>query len=465
MNKVLILFLFLGFLQVQSSTAQQILIDSLDARYSHLKEEKKPGLTIGIIQNGKKVVSVGYGMANIEHEIPFTNETPSDIGSISKQLTAFATIMLHDKGALHLDDEITRYLPELPEFCKEVTIRHLIHHTSGLPDIYSLHSLKGLRPGDHVSQSDAMRFLERKKSLDYTPGDIYRYCNTAYMLLAEIVASVSNQDFESWMKDNIFSPLNMNNTYIMDTQGEVFPGVADGYMVWSAGKHIKIYDNSTLQGGGGVYSTSDDMLKWIDNFRTKKIGNSNVFEIFLQHAFLNDGTELNYAGGINVDSYRGVTRYTHNGSSAGYRSKMAYYPEYELGIILKSNTPVINYDSFNDLEDMILNSILPGIIADKEEPSSSSEKTESQENYMISDEYEGTFYSEELELTLSIEIKDNSLIMSNFFYSFPALKRQAEDEFSQGSNTVHFIRKPDGAINRLMISTGRASNLGFIKLH
>lgn len=461
MKKGLFFSIYLVFLSINPGTGQQQLLDSLEARFGHLTSDNKPGLSIGIIKDGSKIISKGYGLANIEHGIPFTAKTPSDIGSISKQLTAFAILLLHDQGIVNLDDDLSHYLTEFPDLGHVVTIRHLIHHTSGLPDIYSLHSLKGLRPGDHVSQSDAMRFVKRKTSLDYTPGDKYRYCNTAYMLLAEIIASVSNQDFESWMKENIFSPLEMNNTYIMDTQGEIFPAMADGYMIWSKDNHIKIYDNSTLQGGGGVYSTSDDMLKWVDNFRTRKIGNANVYEVFLQHAFLNDGTELNYAGGINVDDYRGIKRYTHNGSSAGYRSKMAYYPEYNLGFIVKSNTPALNYDTFNELEDLILNAILPGKIDAKENSNPEPDVSETQESPAIPIEYEGHYYSEELDMTISFERKDNDLKMSNFFYDFPLLTWIMKDEFSRGSNKVNFIRNPAGEITHLRITTGRASNLDF----
>ena len=458
----LLLISMLGY----SGDAQTNLKSKLSHLYGHLAKEQKPGLSISIIENGKVILSEGFGMANVEHLIPFSPNTISDLGSVSKQLTAFAIIMLHDEGVISLDEDIRTYLPDLPDLGYKVTARHLIHHTSGIPDVYALHGLKGMRAGDHINQQDAIIFLKRRPAVDYPPGSQYRYTNTGYMLLAEIVKEVTGSGFEEWMQQNIFIPLNMRFTGIMDIQGEIFPNMADGYVLNPAEKYIKIYDNSTLQGGGGVYSSGNDMLRWIDNFRTRKLGNNNIWGIFLQPATLNNGEKIEYAGGINVNVYRGITRYTHNGSSAGYRTKMAYYPDYQLGFMIKSNTPQIGYDQFEEIEDIILESTIGEELLEKKEK----EEKEIQKTGTISDastidydDYTGHYYSKKLDFTLEVVKSENGLVLKSFFYDFPPTTVMEPDLFKSNGTEIKFLRNKDGEIVSINISTPRASNLIFTR--
>ena len=461
-NFLLLIFLSL-FCQFQL-LSQTSINSAIDQNFGHLDSGNQPGFFVGIIKSGNPIYARGFGNASIEHEVPFGASTVSDIGSVSKQLTVMGILLLHEQGKLSVDDPIHQHLGDLPSLNGEVLIKHLIYHTSGIPDVYALHSLKGFRGGDHISQSDAYRFLKARPLVDFIPGSAYRYSNTGYMLLAEIISKVSGQQFEDFMRQNIFSPLGMNHTYVMDVQGEIYSNMADSYVPVNTTTFKKIYDNSTLQGGGGVYASGYDMIKWIDNFRTRKIGSKESFEWMFTNATLNDGKEISYAGGINVDIYRGINRIHHNGSSAAARTRMVYYPDHEIGFIAKSNTTLINYEEYTQLEDLIIDHLL-GEVAEPKPASINSPSTKlSTIQPNNPEEYSGKYYSSSLDLTLNLQADENGLKITNFYYAFPIVKYTEEDEFTNQQNQVNFIRDKDGIIQSIILKTPRASNLKFMKV-
>jgi CubicO group peptidase (beta-lactamase class C family) len=461
MNRILSISLFL--LLTHFLSAQGNLSKILQDKYYSLDENHSPGFYIGIIKTGIPIYGKAFGMANLEHKIPFSASTVSDLGSVGKQLTVLGILILQEEGKLKIDDEINEHLPELPQLNESVNIKHLIQHTSGIPDVYALHALRGFRHGDHISQSDAYHFLKARPQVDFEPGSRYRYSNTGYMLLAEIIREASGMEFEAFMQDRIFKPLGMHHTYIMDIPGEIYPEMADSYILSPENKYVKLYDNSTLQGGGGVYASGHDVLKWIDNFRTRKIGDESSFEFMLTNAILNDGSELPYAGGINVDSYRNLTRYHHNGSSAAARTRMVYYPDYELGFIIKSNTTSVGYKDFSIMEDIIIDQYLSDSAAPKSTPEDKSSASQSEDVSFNDESYNGKYYNEDLDLTLTVDNVENGLVLSNFYYPFPTMKYHGNQEFGNDGNKLKFKRDDKGDNHSFTLTTPRASGLVFKK--
>ncbi len=443
--------------------SQNNLNQDLKAKYDYLNINKNPGFFIGIIKSGTPVYTRSFGMANVENEIAFSARTVSDMGSVSKQLTVMGILLLQEEGKISLQDNIHKHLPDLPPLNEVVNIEHLIHHTSGIPDVYALHSLKGFRYGDHISQSDAFRFLKARPVVDYTPGSKYRYSNTGYMLLAEIISKVSEEGFEDFMQEQIFKPLGMTHTYIMDIPGEIFPQMADSYIPYAPGVINKLYDNSTLQGGGGVYSSGYDMLKWIDNFRTNQIGSMESFKFMLSNAILNDGTTIKYGGGINIDTYRGLKRYHHNGSSAGARTRLVYYPQYELGFVAKSNTTAVGYRDFSEIENLLIDHYLSDVADPRPEDPPEEERNENDSIKFESKEYAGQYYSGLLDLTILVSTTEEGIQLNNFYYPFPPLQYQGDEAFSNNGNQVTFTRDEKGVITTMKMETPRASNIIFIK--
>ncbi|NNF36973.1 MAG: beta-lactamase family protein [Saprospiraceae bacterium] len=462
MYRIILLFL-ISFLLFMPLDAQKDMNSILSEKYASLTAEHLPGFYLGIIKYGNPIYSKAFGMANLEHFVPFSGRTVSDLGSVGKQLTVMGILQLKEEGKLNLDDEIHLHLSKLPALNEKVTIKHLIHHTSGIPDVYALHSLKGFRYGDHISQSDAYRFLEARPVVDFTPGSRYRYSNTGFMLLAEIIKEVSGRSFEAYLKEMVFSPLDMNQTFIMDVPGEIFTYMADSYVASSQGNYTKRYDNSTLQGGGGIYASGYDVLKWIDNFRTKKVGNEDSFQFMLTNAKLSTGETIDYAGGINVDQYRGIERYHHNGSSAGARTRLVFYPKHQLGFIVKSNTPSVGYSQFTEIENLIIDQYLNDFASKQKSNDNPEERLINNSVTPSADVYTGKYYNEAIDLTIHANIENGELQLSNFYYPLSSLQYQGDDKFSDNRNSAIFFKGKDDEIKGMIIETPRASGIEFLK--
>ena len=307
-------------------------VDELMAKY-----DDGPGGVVAVVRGGEVVFAKAYGIANIEHGVPMSRETVLDVGSVAKQFTAFAIVLLTQEGKLSLDDDIRKHLPEIPDFGTMITVRHLVHHMSGLREIYNSSALAGWKAGDGISQGDAIHLIARMRELNFEPGSEYMYCNTGYMLLSDIVARVSGIPFHEFMAENVFGPLGMKNTTIMTSFGQSIPNAAESYGPADGGGFVRIFDNSTIQGAGGIYTTVDDLAAWMSNYGEATVGGMSAIEQMQQHGVLTSGRTLPYAFGINVGERRGQRTFSHGGSSAGYRSSFTYFPDLEGGVITLSN--------------------------------------------------------------------------------------------------------------------------------
>lgn len=299
--------------------------------------EDGPGAVVAVVEGGEIVFAKAYGLANLEHKVPMTRETVLDIGSTAKQFTAFAIVLLSQEGKLSLDDDIRSHLPEVPDFGYTITIRHLVHHMSGLREIYNALMMEGWQAGDGIAQEDALQLTARMNELNFEPGTEYLYCNTAYMLLADIVSRVSGVPFPEFMAGNVFGPVGMKNTTIMASFGQSIPGAAESYGPAEGGGFVRIFDNSTIQGAGGIYTTVDDLAAWMSNYADARVGGPEVIEQMQQRGVLASGDTLGYAFGLTIGESRGLRTLGHGGSSAGYRSSFTYSPEVDGGVIVLSN--------------------------------------------------------------------------------------------------------------------------------
>ena len=334
------LSLVLAFLCVPAVHAQYVgtapaaQVDDLMAAYG----PESPGGVVAVVRGGDVVFAEGYGSAHLEHGVPSTPETVFYIGSVGKQFTAFAVAMLADRGLLDLDDEVRTHIPELANFGAPITIRNLLHHTSGLRDSFGLLALSGVREGDLVTQHIARSMVLKQQALNFEPGTEYSYSNANYILLAEIVERVTGQSFRSWMHENVFAPLGMNDTLIGDNHQEVIPGRAASY---AEGRTEGMYETEVFPfsayGAGGVYTSANDMRHWLRNFRTAEVGGRGVAEQMLERGVLADGDTLSYALGLILREHRGLRVVFHDGGLAGYRSSLLYYPEIDAGVVVLGN--------------------------------------------------------------------------------------------------------------------------------
>lgn len=300
-----------------------------------------PGASVAIVQNGKIVYKNGFGSANLEYDIPNTPTTVFHIASISKQFTTFAIAQLVDKGEISLDDDIRKYLPEVPDFGKTITIRHLAHHTSGMRDQWNLLALGGWRLDDVITTEHVMKLVANQKELNYQPGEEYLYCNTGFTLMGEIVARVTDQSFAEYCAKNIFEPLAMTNTLFYDDHEKIVKNRAYSYGQGKDGfsKRVLSYANA---GATSLFTTVEDLSKWAMNFENTKVGNDNIMKMMHTKGVLNNGEEITYALGQVINKYKGLNRISHGGADAGYRTYLARFPDQKFSVAVFSNLGSFN---------------------------------------------------------------------------------------------------------------------------
>ena len=311
------------------------LVDQLMSRYDR---DDSPGAAVAVWRDGKTVFSGAYGMASLAYDIPFEVDTRTNIGSTSKQFTAFAIMLQVERGKLSLDDDIRTHIPELPEFDETVTVRHLITHTSGLREFLNLLRMSGRRldHGDYIDRDELIEIVKRQPALQNAPGAEWNYNNTAFGLAAVIVERTSGQDFHEFMEDNVFGPLGMTRTMVRPTPEHIVEERSVGYTPSGDG-FLEIGDLGGAVGAGGIYSTVEDLQTWVENYASPRIGSAEIFEEMMTSYVLTDGEETGYGYGLSVDEQRGLKRVHHGGADVAHRSMLVYYPKIKAGVTVQSN--------------------------------------------------------------------------------------------------------------------------------
>jgi CubicO group peptidase (beta-lactamase class C family) len=291
----------------------------VDSIFQEFNRKDSPGCAAAVIDNGKVIYKKGYGMANLEHNIPISPHTVFDVASVSKQFTAFAIALLSKRGRLSLDDDVRKYVPELPEFERPVTIRHLVHHTSGLRDYGALLIMTGWRLDHPLNTADFIDVVSKQKSLNFAPGEKFMYSNTNYALLGMIVERVSGRAFGDFMKTEVFTPLGMNNTIVRSDPLTIVPNRASNYTPRKDGgyKLNYVWGFSKVMGPGSVHTTLEDLAKWDANFYDERIGGAGIRNLLYSSAKLNSGQRSDSAFGLFTYTYRGLSTVSHIGLGGG----------------------------------------------------------------------------------------------------------------------------------------------------
>lgn len=328
----------LGCEKIKSKEAK---VDTLLASWA---TDDQPGLAVSIIEDGTPVYQKGFGIANLEYDIPITNSTVFHIASVSKQFTVFSILLLEKEGKLSLDDDIRKYIPEIHDFSEIITIRHLAAHTSGLRDYNSLLLLSGWRFDDVITQNQILNLVYKQKELNSKPGTEFLYSNTGYVLLAEIVSRVSGQEFTDYTMQNIFKPLGMKNTFFYDNHEGIVKNRAYSYRpgYYNNFFYKKMRLNYSYVGSTSLFSTIEDLSLWAMNFSTLKVGDIDLINTMNKPAILNNGESSYFALGQFKSKYKGLNTIQHSGGDAGYRSFLIRFPDNDLSIIVLSNLNTVN---------------------------------------------------------------------------------------------------------------------------
>ena len=296
-----------------------------------------PGCAVGVSQNGTAVLEKGYGMADLEHGVPIGPDTIFEAGSVSKQFTAAAMLLLARDGQLSLDDQARKFIPELPDYGAPLTIRHMLNHTSGLRDWGNLAAIAGWPRGTRThTHAHVLDIVSRQRALNFPSGARYSYSNSGYNLAAIIVARVSGQSFAEFTRARIFAPLGMTRTSWRDDYTRIVKDRAIAYSDGPGGFAMEMpFEN--VHGNGGLLTTVGDLLKWSRNFSQPVVGDAAFVKEQLEPGRFNDGRQHSYALGLIVGTYRGVREVSHSGATAGYRAWLSEYPERQLAVAVLCN--------------------------------------------------------------------------------------------------------------------------------
>ncbi|WP_445666600.1 serine hydrolase domain-containing protein [Fodinibius sp. AD559] len=305
-------------------------VDSLFAKWD---KPDTPGAAVAIIKDGEFVLQKGYGMANLDYNIPITDQSVFRIASVSKQFTAACIILLKEKGKLNLDDSLNSFFPDFPDYAKKITVRHLLHHTSGIRDYLTLASLSGYTASDYYTNNEVMRWLKNQKEPNFKPGSEHLYSNTGYWLLGQIVKEVSSQPMADFAKSELFKPLGMNNTHFHDNHKRVVKNRATGYQPKNDSTFLINTTTLDMIGDGGIFTTINDMKKWSDSFHDSDYLQQSFWDAMTEKGKLNNGESINYAAGLSIRSYKGVETISHGGAFVGYRAYYIRFPEQHFSIV------------------------------------------------------------------------------------------------------------------------------------
>jgi len=344
--KKIILFLSLpAFIFFENTSAQSLpdsTIKKIDSLFSKWNNNYSPGCTVGIVRNDSLIFSKGYGMANLEYEIPNSPATIYHMASVSKQFTAYSIVLLARQGKLQLEDDIHKYLPWFPDLKEKITIRNLLNHTSGIRDQWQLLAISGTRLDDVITQDHIVKLLGKQQALNFKPGEQYNYSNSGYTMLAEIVKSVTDQTLRKFTDSAIFKPLGMANTHFHDEYTEIEKNRSYSYDRTDSVHFTNSILSYSVAGATSLFTNINDMSKWVMNFYDHKIGDQQDISMLTQKGKLNSGKELSYALGIVSDTYKGWRQFSHSGGDAGYRTHVAVFPDLKMGFIVFSNLGDIN---------------------------------------------------------------------------------------------------------------------------
>ncbi|MEL7122494.1 MAG: serine hydrolase domain-containing protein [Bacteroidota bacterium] len=439
----------------------------IDAIFEEWNSTETPGGVVGIVQDGEIIFSKAYGMASLEYDVVNTTETIFNIASVSKQFTAFTMVLLEQQGKLSIDDDVRKYIPELPDFGTTITIRHLLTHTSGLRNFQSMLSLAGWRSGDNMTNEDLLRYISRQKDLNFPVGSEYLYCNTGFNLTTAIVERVTGQSYQDWTKENIFDPLGMDDTNYREDLTKIYKKTATSYSV-SDGNFIQPLKYWTYMGNGNVYTTVEDLAKWMGNFADGTVGGAAATNRLLERGILTSGDTITYALGIRNTSYRGIKLYTHGGSVGGYRSNFLYYPEQKAGVVVIANFSRANPGPKSvAVADLYLED---HFTESKPERSSGGGRNPLRKPIEMSTQslqiYTGKYYSPEVDAYYEFVIEEDKLVAKHNRHNDFTLTPYSKDDLRASASFFREVKaKWEGSkVTGIHVSNGRVRNLWFEKV-
>jgi CubicO group peptidase (beta-lactamase class C family) len=471
MKKLAALLYFLSaatltFAQTEADTIARI--NKIFSRY----KPQNPGCQLAVSRNGTVVFSKAWGMADMEHNLPLTTESIIEAGSVSKQFTAAAVLLLEQQGKLSLDDDIRKYVPEMPDYGSPITLRRMMHHASGLRDWGSVAGITGWpRTTKTYTNSDALDIIVHQKALNHKPGDEFLYSNSNYNLFAILVKRVSGMSLADYTRRYIFEPAGMTHTQWRDNFKRIVQNRAIAYEKAVDGYETDM-PNENVYGNGGLLTTTEDLLKWNDYYWGGHFGSPSLLPKQLTIEVFNNKTTYPYGAGLYVTKAKGQDYVYHTGSTASYRAMLERYPQQHLSIAWLSNTSEFDTASYNVMRE-VGNLFMPDRngAADKHTARNATQKQ--QESFAVSaatlQSYAGTYESGEAQATFIVTDRNGRLMLHQAPGVDLELLPIGQDIFKAPATsrgllgaTITFVRDSSD-VNGMNVTVSRARNVTFQK--
>ncbi len=461
-SAVLVTSLLAASIEAQPLDANQA--RRVDSVFRNYDRNDSPGCSLAVYQNGEIAYARGYGMANLELGVAIGPKTVFDIGSTSKQFAAASIVLLAQDGKLSLDDEVQKFIPELPKYQRPITLRHLLNHTSGLRDYLTLMRLHGTDFDGRTGDREALDLIVRQKAVNFEPGSEYLYSNSGFFLLSQVVKRTSGKTLAQFAQERIFTPLGMTSTHFHDDHTMIVANRATGYAPSRNGFtfSMSLFEQT---GDGAVMTTVEDLLKWDRNFYTPTVGGEALLRDLHTQGKLNNGQTITYALGLMVDQHRGLRRVAHGGAWAGYRAELVRFPEATTSVASLCNLGTANPTALaNAVAGIVLaDRMTPAVASNAPRPAGpppARRDTITVPAARVA-EYAGTYYAAEVDATYRVEPTPTGVSIFVASESEPIrLPATAADTFGDARQLqVVFQRDNSGRITSFTIDAGRVRGI------
>ncbi len=424
-----------------------------------------PGAAVVVLKDGKPVYRRTIGLANVEDQVPITGRTRFELASVSKQFTGYAVAMLIAEGRLSRADDVRQYLPELADLGAAITVGQLLDHTSGLRDWDAGLAIAGLTPERGMTAQNVLDFAARQRSLNFAPGSQQLYSNTGYVLLGEIVGRITGQRADRWMADKLFAPLGMADSRLNLDPAAVIAGKAQSYEGRSPEVSLATGASTAVGGSTSLVSSLDDLVRWVANLETGRVGGPGVLTLLAKPTVLPDGRTTGYAFGQWHGLHRGLPSIGHLGLVAGFRTRIERFPDQHAAIIFLSNDgDDAAYARSERIEELFL-PVQPRPAA--EVPSDSPPDPASPLPPVNLAGYIGRYWSDELATGYAIRVSRGTIEAVHPINGVVSLTRNGADSFASGRwymPVLNFSRDPAGKVTGFTTGTDNARNLTFRRI-
>ncbi len=452
------------------TAVDQATMTRVDAIFARFAASGSPGCAVSATRNGAFLVAKGYGLANLEHDVPITADTMFYVASVSKQFTGISIGLLVQRGVISLDDDIRKYVPEMADFGTTITIAHLLHHTSGVRDYLRLQGLAGYPADEPFTERGFLLMMARQKALNFAPGSEHLYSNSGYALLAIIVKRASGLSLRDFAAKEVLGPLSMTRSQFRDDHTMPIPNRAEGYAPRATGYRLSV-PTFDMVGSGGLFASARELAKWDPTDLPASIGTPRLTTLLTTPGRLNDGTALPYAMGVRLGTYRGLPIVRHGGAYGGYQTDVTRFPGERMGVTVLCNLSTARAWQWGEggLAQQVADVFFQDRFTQPQPPPDAipGGRVGSWPGAVLSGEPQErvVMFSDELGSRWTISLWNIGLTLQRNNVEESVFNRTpGTDTFVAPTMTIHLTRDADGAIIGMIVDAGRVQGLQFVRL-